>query len=126
MTTHVNTSPLQWIRSGTLLAALIFATFVNAADLSNATISGKWTFTHMLLDGETEMAVNRAVEFTQNGEATWYDAAGNKNSMGSFSINDGNIDYQDDNGLQKWKVMEFSGEGLQVDHKGAVMFFKRQ
>lgn len=109
-----------------LLVTFVYAAALHAADLSNTTISGKWVFTHMLLDGETRMDVNRLVEFTQSGEAVWYDAAGIEKSMGNYTINAGVIDYVDTNGSQNWKVVEFREGTLHVDHKGAEMFFQRQ
>lgn len=123
--------PLRLPRSAILATVCLLVTFVYAAalhatDLSNVTISGKWIFTHMLLDGETHMDVNRLVEFTQGGEAVWYDAGGNKKSLGNYTINAGVIDYVDDNGPQNWKVVEFGEGRLHVDHKGAEMFFQRQ
>ena len=53
----------------------------HAADLSNKTLSGTWKFTHMILDGERTVPVNRDMKFLPSGEITNYDREGEEDAV---------------------------------------------
>ena len=97
-----------------------------AAELSADLLAGKWLFTHMLLDGSSERSVNRLMEFTTDGRIINFDAAGNESGTASYAIRNDSIIYSDERGQQTWQVKLFSGNDLQADHSGALMFFQRQ
>lgn len=105
---------------------MFLATFVSAGELSDDSLTGKWMFTHMILDGGNPRTVNKLVEFRSDGEIIYYDAAGNEQSRASYSVMPGSITYIDQRGKQTWKLIEYGGDSLHVDHRGAEMFFKRQ
>ena len=109
-----------------LLIFLAASFALDAAELSPQSLSGKWLFTHMKLDGATERKVNRLMEFKSDGVVINYDAAGKESSRASYKISEGVIVYSDQRGDQKWKVKAFGKENLHVDNSGAEMFFKRQ
>ena len=105
---------------------LLFSSNVIAENLSTSSLSGKWTFTHMNLDDTDDRPVNRAIEFLNDGTVINYDASGNKKSNASYTIQGNTIVYQDKQGKQKWLVEKFDKTNLQVDNRGAMMFFERQ
>ena len=81
---------------------------INAAadGISADALAGKWLFTDLVMDeGGRKMAINKPVEFTSDGAVVWYDAAGNAKNRGTFEIGAGSINYSDDKGSQKWKVL---------------------
>jgi hypothetical protein len=108
-----------------LLAILVFPVYALAAELTNDSLAGKWIFTHMILDGESERPVNRLMQFEPGGAVLNYDAAGKEKSRAAFVIETGVIVYTDERGAQRWKVVEFSADSLHVNHSGAEMFFRR-
>ena len=109
------------------LILIIFPVFVSAEDLTSDTLVGKWLFTHMILDGDSQRAVNKLMEFLPNGVVINYiDAAGNEQSRASYEIQPGAIIYTDKRGVQTWKIVEFSRNNLHVDNYGAEMFFDKQ
>lgn len=79
----------------------------------------------MNMDGSGEPKINIVMEFLSDGVVINYDKAGREKSRRAFEIKDGYINYKDRNGVQKWKVKKFSKGSLDVDHVGALMFFKR-
>lgn len=105
---------------------LLLSSNILADTLSASSISGKWMFTHMNLDGTGDRPVNRAMEFQSDGTIINYDAAGNRNGSATYTIQGDTIRYKDKHGEQKWRVKKFDGSDLQVDNSGAMMFFKRQ
>ena len=107
-----------------LLAA--FASPCFATELSAQSLEGTWMFTHMIMDGEREMQVNRETRFFTDGSLIYYDAAGNENTRGTFEVSGETIIYTDEKGEQNWNVLAFDGNSLHVDHRGAEMFFERQ
>ena len=109
----------------TLLTAFLIASPVFGLELTTDALVGKWNFTHMLLDGETNRQVNLAMEFLPNGEIVNFDKAGSEMSRASYAISDGLIVYTDKRGKQRWKIMKFDGKSLHVNHMGAEMFFKK-
>ena len=109
-----------------LFFCVVFPLWVMAADVTPQSLSGKWLFTHMKLDGTIERKVNRIMEFKSDGVVINYDAVGKESSRATYKIKEGLIVYSDQRGDQKWKVKKFSKEDLHVDHSGAEMFFKRQ
>jgi hypothetical protein len=96
-----------------------------AADLSAESIRGDWLFTHIIMDGEREMKVNKKTQFLPDGTAVYYDSAGNESARGTYVVQGDSIIYTDEKGEQKWKLVSFDGDSLHVDHRGAEMFFKR-
>ena len=108
------------------LIFLLYPGFLPAADISVETLTGKWTFTHMLLDGETKRPVNLLMEFLADGQVINYDRAGKEKSRATYTVENAEILYSDKRGKQAWKVLEFDGQTLHVDHQGAEMFFERQ
>lgn len=109
-----------------LLTVLFFSASLLAADLTPANLSGKWVFTHMILDGTYERKVNLPMEFAADGVVINYGKSGEEKSRASYRIQGGNILYKDKHGEQKWKVLEFNKQILHVNHSGALMYFKRQ
>jgi hypothetical protein len=109
-----------------LVLAFSSVSIGTAAEISADAIEGKWMFTHMVLDGEREMKVNRLIEFLPDGSAISYDAAGNKKSQATYTISGDNIIYVDSKGKQNWKIIAFDKDSLHVDHRGAEMFFDKQ
>jgi len=99
-----------------------------AADgISADALSGRWLFTDLVMDqGGRKMAINQPVEFMADGAVVWYDAAGNAKNRGSFEISAGTINYSDEKGKQKWKVVSFDSDKMHVDHRGAQMYFERR
>ena len=107
------------------LALAIFASPCMAAELSARSLEGTWIFTHIIMDGERELRVNRKMEFLADGSLVNYDAAGNDESRGTYEVTADTIVYTDDKGQQNWKVLAFDENSLHVDHRGAEMFFER-
>lgn len=107
-----------------LLLTLLSIT-AHAADLSNKTLSGTWKFTHMILDGEQTVPVNRDMKFLPSGEIINYDREGEEDGRANYVIDGSVIRYTDKRGAQPWKVIEFEEDTLVVDHKGAEMFFTK-
>jgi hypothetical protein len=66
------------------------------------------------------------MEFLPDGEVINYDRSGNERSHATFTLNNGVILYVDNRGKQRWKVLDFTGDRLHVDHRGAEMFFERR
>ena len=109
-----------------VLGALIMPALLFAAEVTEEALAGKWIFTHMILDGETNRPVNQVMEFLSDGIVVNYTAAGTEQSRASYELQPGVIVYSDTNGKQKWKLKEFDGKALHVNHMGADMFFKKQ
>jgi len=107
-----------------LLAAFAYPCF--ATELSAQSLEGTWMFTHIIMDGEREMQVNRETRFFADGSLVHYDAAGNEKTRGTFEVSGETIVYMDAKGEQNWKVLAFDGNSLRVDHRGAEMFFERK
>ena len=59
----------------TLVALATYVLTCLAAELSAQSFQGEWIFTHIIMDGERDMRVNRKAEFLANGTAVNYDAA---------------------------------------------------
>jgi hypothetical protein len=110
--------------SAVLFSFLPFVLF--AAQPTTESLEGKWIFTHMILDGESERSVNRTMEFLSNGNVVNYDKAGNEESRASYVVKPSMIVYSDKKGDQNWKVIKYEGTSLQVNHLGADMFFEKQ
>lgn len=109
----------------TILLSMLLAGIAHGADLSSTSLSGKWTFTHMILDGEKKVPVNLGMEFLPSGEVVNYSRAGKEKNRGNYVIDQGLITYTDKRGPQRWEVKQFDGDTLIVDHEGAEMFFTR-
>jgi len=107
------------------LALALLASPCMAAELSATSLEGTWIFTHIIMDGEREMKVNRKTQFLADGSLVNYDAAGNEKSRGTYEVTGDTIVYTDDQGIQNWKVLAFDENSLHVDHRGAEMFFER-
>lgn len=107
------------------LALAIFASPCMATELSARSLEGTWMFTHIIMDGEREVKVNRKMQFFADGSLVNYDVAGNKKTQGTYEVTGNTIIYMDDNGKQNWKVLAFDENSLHVDHGGAEMFFER-
>lgn len=107
------------------LALIIFASPCMAVELSAKSLEGTWIFTRIIMDGETELKVNRKTQFLADGSLVNYDAAGNEKSRGDYEVTADTIVYTDDKGQQTWKVLAFDENSLHVDHRGAEMFFER-
>ena len=105
---------------------MLLSTFVSAEELSGDSLAGKWMFTHMVLDGGSPRTVNQLMEFQSDGAIINYDPAGNEHSRASYTLQSGSIIYTDQRGEQTWKLVEYGGDSLHVDHRGAEMFFTRQ
>ncbi len=99
---------------------------VYGADLSSDSLTGKWNFTHMILDDESIRPVNRLMEFLPEGAIINYDQSGVENSRASYVIKPGVIIYTDKRGEQLWEVILFEEDKLHVNHYGADMFFEKQ
>ena len=108
-----------WLMVLTPFAAL-------AGEWTADSLSGKWTFTHILMDGTREMKVNNLTKFLPDGSTIFYDSAGNERSRGTYSVSASAIVYTDDKGEQVWKLVSFGDGKLHVDHRGAEMFFERR
>ena len=80
----------------------------------------------MILDGESKRSVNRTMEFLSNGNVVNYDKAGNEESRASYTVTPSMIFYSDEKGDQSWKIKEYDGTILHVNHLGADMFFEKQ
>ena len=107
-----------------LLAAFASPSF--ATELSAQSLEGTWMFTHIIMDGEREIQVNRETRFFADGSLVYYDATGNVKTRGTFEASGKTIVYTDEKGEQNWEVMAFDGNSLHVDHRGAEMFFERR
>ena len=112
------------IRLSLLLLILVSVT-THAAELSNKSLSGTWKFTHMILDGEQRVSVNRDMKFLSSGEIINYNRKGEEDGRANYVIDGGLIRYSDKRGTQPWKVIQFESDSLVVDHKGAEMFFTK-
>ena len=108
-----------------ILLLMLLAVVSHGADLSNDTLSGTWMFTHMILDGERTVPVKRRMDFLPSGALINYDRKGEEHSRATYVIEGGVIKYSDKRGSQTWKVKQFDGDALIVDHAGAEMFFSR-
>jgi hypothetical protein len=109
------------------LIIIFFPALVSADELTSDALVGNWLFTHMILDGESQRAVNMLMEFLPNGEVINYiDASGNELNRASYEITPESIIYTDENGVQTWQVVELSNNNLHVDNSGAEMFFTKQ
>lgn len=108
-----------------IVLSMLLTGIAYAADLSSKTLSGKWTFTHMILDGEKKVPVNLGMEFLPSGELINYSQGGAEKSRANYVIDQGVIHYTDKRDPQRWEVKQFDGDTLIVDHKGAEMFFTR-
>jgi hypothetical protein len=119
----MNNSAAIWVALVLILSAPFSA---RAADMTQASIQGKWMFTHILMDGTQEMQVNNPTEFLADGSAVFYDSAGNERSRGTYQVFGDKIVYADAKGKQVWKLVSFEAGKLHVDHRGAEMFFQRR
>lgn len=108
-----------------LLLLILASITAHAAELSNKSLSGTWKFTHMILDGERTVLVNRDMKFLPSGEIVNYDRKGEENGRANYVIDGDFIRYSDKRGAQPWKVIKFDSDTLIVDHKGAEMFFTK-
>lgn len=97
-----------------------------SAQLTEDSLAGKWIFTHMILDGESERSVNRIMAFLPDGNIVNYDKSGKKESRASYAVEPNAIIYSDERGDQTWKVKTYDGNNLHVNHLGADMFFEKQ
>jgi len=109
-----------------ILLILLIPIIASATELTISALSGKWEFTHMILDGERERRVNMLVEFLPDGSAISYDKSGKEKDRTTYLIKDGMILYNGKRGVEKWKVKSFQTDKLYVDHSGAEMFFERR
>jgi hypothetical protein len=57
-----------------------------ATELSARSLEGAWMFTHIIMDGEREVKVNRKMQFFGDGSLVNYDVAGNKKSPGTCEV----------------------------------------
>ncbi len=94
-------------------------------DVTPDALAGKWTFTHMILDGEQTRRVNKKMEFLPEGEVINFNKDGSEKSRATYTISDSTIVYTDKRGAQPWKIQKFDGKSLHVNHKGADMFFRK-
>jgi hypothetical protein len=110
------------------LSVLLLPVTVSADELNLAALEGTWLFSHMLLDGETNRAVNKFIVFEPDGDVvTYYDPDGKHEfSRATYTVKAGTIVYSDDKGDQNWEVLNFSSDKLHVDHRGAELFFERR
>jgi hypothetical protein len=115
------------------LSLWLFALFLAGApasspgdELTSEALEGKWLYTHIILEGGREISVNYIVEFGADGTAVYYDSAGLEKDRGTYRVGADAIIYSDRNGEQTWKLVLLSDGKLQVDHRGAGMFFERQ
>lgn len=108
-----------------VLLLMMLTVTARGADLSNGALSGTWKFTHMILDGERRVPVNRNMVFLPSGEIINYSRDGEEKSRASYVIDRGIINYSDKRGPQAWKVIRFDKDSLVVDHSGAEMFFTK-
>jgi hypothetical protein len=115
---------ILWVISALLFSNVSLAE--QAYELTAESLYGKWLFTHILMDGDREMPVNRPIEFFEDGTVVNYDMQGNEKTRGTFRIEQDTILYEDDNGPQAWKLVSLDEHVLHVDHMGAEMFFNRQ
>lgn len=118
---------MKTIRIG-IIILLAMASLVStgmAAELSVKSLQGDWIFTHIIMDGERKIKVNRKTQFLADGTAVNYDAGGYEKSRHSYRVEGNSIIYTDDKGEQNWKLVAFDGDSLHIDHRGAEMFFKR-
>jgi hypothetical protein len=109
----------------TYLALAISASPAMATELSATSLEGTWMFTHIMMDGERDMKVNRKTQFLADRSLVHCDAAGNEKARGTYEVTGDTIVYTDDKGKQNRKVLAFDGNSLHVDHRGAEMFFER-
>ena len=98
---------------------------VQAVDVTPDILVGKWKFTHMILDGQRNLKVNRLMEFRPDGKVVNYDNTGAEQSIATYRITDDAIIYSDKQGKQNWVIKKFDGSILHVNHKGADMFFEK-
>lgn len=110
----------------TVLIAFVPAIPAIAAELTADSLQGKWMFTHILMEENREIKVNRVMEFLPDGTIVNYDPLGNEAGRATYEIAGDRILYEDSNGKQKWQLISFQENALHVDHRGAEMFFERQ
>ena len=108
-----------------LLLLILMSVAAHAAEVSNKALSGTWKFTHMILDDERTVPVNRKMKFLSSGEIINYNRKGEEVGRANYVIDGSVIRYTDKRGAQPWKVIQFESDTLVVDHKGAEMFFTR-
>ena len=105
---------------------MMIASTCLADEFIKENVTGTWLFTHMIMDGGSEVKLNEKVVFGDDGSYTQYLPTGDLRGRGTWEISGDTLNYNDQRGKQKWKLVSFEDGKLHVDHKGGEMFFERQ